>query len=183
MDISRNTKLGALGLVAITVVGAGTGFAVTKLHSGSASAAIQSSALQTGVTRDRGGFGFATPPGGFGRRGPGLDGGGVLSAAAGYLGLSTTEVAARLRAGQTLAQVAGATTGKSVSGLVAALTAAQKTRLEAAVTAGRITQAQAERIGANLADRITALVNGQGFGFRRGFDGPDGRQRPDASPL
>jgi hypothetical protein len=183
MDISRNTKLGALGLLAITVVGAGTGFAVTKLHSGSASAATQPSVLRTGVTRDRGGFGFAAPPGGFGRRGPGFDGGGGLPAAATYLGLSTTDLAAKLRAGQTLAQIADSTSGKSVSGLVAAMTAAQKSRLDAAVKTGRLTQAQADSLGANLTDRITALVNGQGFGFRHGFDRPGGQQRPGGATL
>ena len=181
MDISRNAKLGALGLLAITIVGAGTGFAVTKLHSGSASAATQPSVLRTGVTRDRGGFGFGAPPGGFDHRGPGFDGG--LSAAATYLGLSTTDLAAKLRGGQTLAQVAGATAGKSVSGLVAALTAAQQSRLEAAVKAGRITQTEADSIRASLTDRIKALVNGQRFGFGRGFGRPGGRQRPDGTPL
>jgi hypothetical protein len=162
MDISRNAKLGALGLLAITIVGAGTGFAVTKLHSGSASAATQPSVLRTGVTRDRGGFGFGAPPGGFDHRGPGFDGG--LSAAATYLGLSTTDLAAKLRDGQTLAQVAGATPGKSVSGLVTALT-------------------EADSIRASLTDRITALVNGQRFGFGRGFGRPGGQPRPDGTPL
>ena len=170
--------------LAITVVGAGTGFAVTKLHSGSASAATQPSVLRTGVTRDRGGFGFAAPPGGFGRRGPGFDGGGGLSAAATYLGLSTTELAAKLRgrpdsrAGrrrdsrQVRVRSRGGADGRAED-------AGSKPRSRPDASRRRRQTASAP----NLADRITALVNGQGFGFRRGFDGPGGRQRPDGSPL
>lgn len=85
---------------------------------------------------------------------------GAVEAAAGYLGLSPQTLAADMRAGKTLAQVADATPGKSAAGLVAALVAHEKQELAAAVSAGRVTQAQADRISASLQRRVTALVNG-----------------------
>ena len=178
MEISHNTKVGALLAAACVAAGAGTAFAVWKLHSPSASAATQVGGLRTGVIGRPDGFGFA-PPGGFGPRGPGFGfgRGGGLSAAAGYLGLSPSQLITKLQSGQTLAQIAEATSGKSVAGLVAAMTAAQKTELDNAVKAGRLTQAQADSLSAALKDRVTAMVNGR-FGFR--FGGP--RSDDDGPP-
>ena len=180
MEISHNTKVGALLVAACVAAGAGTAFAVWKLHSPSASAATQPGGLRTGVIGRPDGFGFA-PPGGFDPRDPGFRFGfgraGGLSAAAGYLGLSTSQLITKLQSGQTLAQIAQATSGKSVAGLVAAMTAAQKTELDNAVKAGRLTQAQADSLSAALKDRVTAMVNGR-FGFR--FGGP--RRSDDDGP-
>jgi hypothetical protein len=110
-----------------------------------------------------------------GAHGPCLGGrGGNLDAAVAYLGLTLAQVQASLQAGQTLAQIAGATSGKSVDGLVAALVTAEKAELAAAVTAGKITQGQADAIIPTLTAKVTALVNGTGgghggkhFGHRR----------------
>ena len=174
VEISHNTKVGALLAAACVAAGAGTAFAVWKLNSPSASAATKPGGLRTGVIGRPDGFGFA-PPGGLDPRDPGFRlgfgfaRGGGLSAAAGYLGLSTSQLITKLQSGQTLAQIADATSGKSVAGLVAAMTAAQKTDLDNAVKAGRLTQAQADSLSAALKDRVTAMVNGR-FGFR--FGGP-----------
>jgi hypothetical protein len=181
VEISHNTKVGALLAAACVAAGAGTAFAVWKLNSPPASAATKPGGLRTGVIGRPDGFGFA-PPGGFGfdRRGPGFGfgRGGGLSAAAGYLGLSTSQLVTKLQSGQTLAQIAEATSGKSVAGLVAAMTAAQKTELDNAVKGGRLTQAQADSLAAALKDRVTAMVNGR-FGFR--FGGPP-RSDDDGPP-
>jgi len=183
VEISHNTKVGALLAAACVAAGAGTAFAVWKLNSPAASAATKPGGLRTGVIGRPDGFGFA-PPGGFGfdRRGPGFGFGfgkaGGLSAAADYLGLSTSQLITKLQSGQTLAQIAEATSGKSVAGLIAAMTAAQKTALENAVKAGRLTQAQADSLSAALKDRVTAMVNGR-FGFR--FGGPP-RSDDDGPP-
>jgi hypothetical protein len=168
VEISRNVKAGALVALACLAAGGGAAFAVSKLHSGSASAANEPSALRPGIVARPGDFGF-----GFDRRRGGL------SAAAGYLGLSVDELFTRLRSGQTLAQIAQATSGKSVSGLIAALTEAQKSELDAAVKAGRLSQSQADELTARLSDRITAMVNGQ-FGFHGRFGD---RTRPHDATL
>jgi hypothetical protein len=98
---------------------------------------------------------------------------GGLSAAATYLGLSTSELFADLQSGKTLGAIAAGTPGKSVDGLVAAMLASAKSSLQAAVSSGRLTQSQADSVLSSLSARITAMVNG-GFGGHRGFGGPDG---------
>jgi len=67
------------------------------------------------------GFGF--------RHGPGFD----LSTAASYLGLTVAQLQTDLQSGQTLAQVANATSGKSAAGLIQVLVAADTTRITALV--------------------------------------------------
>jgi hypothetical protein len=88
--------------------------------------------------------------------GPGDD----FQAAASYLGLTTADLLGKLRGGQTLAQVAGATSGKSAQGLIDALVAHETSELADAVKAGKLTQAQADMISAGLTQRFTDLVNG-----------------------
>jgi hypothetical protein len=165
VGLSRNLKIGAV-VAACVVAGGGAAFLVSRLNSGSASAANDVNTFQSGVIGPRRGFGFPSdaprPDFGFGffRLGG-------LSAAADYLGLSPSELFAKLRSGQSLAQIAGSTSGKSVSGLIDAMTAAQKKAVDAAVKDGRLSQAQADELTARLKDRIAALVNGGlGFGFR-----------------
>jgi hypothetical protein len=113
------------------------------------------------------GTGKGPGPGGHG--GPGGGHSDELDAAAAYLGLTPANLITKVEAGQTLAQIAGATSGKTVAGLVAALVAAEKTELAAKVTAGRITQAQADAIIPTLTATFTAYVNGTG-----GPHGPGG---------
>jgi hypothetical protein len=119
----------------------------------------------TAFVNGTGGPGFG---GGHGHGGPGGHSDEVDAAAA-YLGLTAADLITKVQAGQTLAQIAGATSGKSVAGLVAALVAAEKTELDAAVTAGRITQAQEDAILPTLTATFTAFVNGTG-----GPHGPGG---------
>lgn len=79
-----------------------------------------------------------------------------LAAAAGYLGVSEAQLRSDLQSGQSLAQVANATTGKSAAGLIDALVAEKKRRLAA--------------MADSLTRRVTAEVNRTG-GPRRGFAG------------
>jgi hypothetical protein len=99
-------------------------------------------------------------PGGFGR-GPG--GRNVIgdseAAAATYLGTTEADLETKLRAGQTLAQVANTTAGKSRDGLVNALIADATAKIDAAQTAGNITADQATQQKANLATRIAQFVD------------------------
>ncbi len=124
-------------------------------------------------------------PGGF--RGPGPmghigPGAGIrgLDAAATYLGLSESDLQAKLQGGKSLADVAK-DQGKSVDGLIQALVDDAKTHLDQAVSDGHLTQAQEDQILGQIKQHISDLVNGnapQGFGpnFRggQGFPGPGG---------
>jgi hypothetical protein len=104
--------------------------------------------------------GYGPGPGGFGR-GPG--GRNVIgdseAAAAAYLGTTEADLATKLRAGQTLAQIANATAGKSRDGLVNALVADATAKIDAAQKAGTITADQATQQKANLSTRIAQLVD------------------------
>jgi hypothetical protein len=95
------------------------------------------------------------------QRGPGDRGviGDQFSVAATYLGTTTDDLRTKMQAGQTLAQIAAATSGKSRDGLVAALTADAKAKIAAAQTAGTITADQATELANDLADKITRLVD------------------------
>ncbi len=109
----------------------------------------------------------ANGPGpGFGR-GPGGRNvtGDSEAAAATYLGTTEADLETKLRAGQTLAQIANATPGKNRDGLVNALVADATAKIDAAQKAGTITADQATQQKANLSTRIAQLVDNVG---RRG---------------
>jgi len=92
-----------------------------------------------------------------------------LSVAATYLGTTTADLRTKMQAGQTLAQIAAATSGKSRDGLVAALTTDAKAKIAAAQTAGTITAAQATEETNELATEIPSFVDStrpQGPGHR-----------------
>src|SRR5438132_614281 len=72
-----------------------------------------------------------------------------------------------LQGGQTLAQIANATSGKSRDGLVKALVDDATAKIDAAQKAGTITADQATQLKANLQQRITNLVDHAGPGPRR----------------
>jgi ribosomal protein S20 len=110
------------------------------------------------------------PGPGFGR-GPGGNRvtGDPLATAATYLGTTTADLETKIRAGQTLAQIANATAGKSRDGLVNALVADATTKIDAAQKAGTITPDQATQLKANLSTRLAQLVDHTGpFPGRRG---------------
>jgi hypothetical protein len=93
---------------------------------------------------------------------------GARAAVRNYLGLTPAQLRGQLRAGRTLAQIAGATPGKSAAGLVAAIVAARQARLSAATAAGRLSKAEADARAAALTKRVTRMVNrplrGHAFG-------------------
>jgi uncharacterized protein YidB (DUF937 family) len=76
------------------------------------------------------------------------------------IGISTDDLRAALRDGQTLAQVAE-TNGVDPQQVVDVLVANGTERLDAAVAAGRIDQATADERKASLPDRAADLVNGE----------------------
>jgi hypothetical protein len=95
----------------------------------------------------------------------------LLDAAASYLGVAPADLAAQLRDGKTLAQIAAGTQGRTVQGLVDALVGAEKKVLADAVAAKRLTQAQADAIAKELPERTSDFVNGsfRGHGPPLGF--------------
>src|SRR2546430_418978 len=102
-------------------------------------------------------------------RGPGgpMVTGDPFQAAATYLGTTTADLRTKLQGGQTLAQIANATSGKSRDGLVKALVDDATAKIDAAQKAGTITADQATQLKANLQQRITNLVDHAGPGPRR----------------
>jgi hypothetical protein len=107
---------------------------------------------------DQKGIGAHRGPGG-----PGGPGFGVrfdsLAAASSYLGIPQADLMTKLQSGQTLAQIAVATSGKSRDGLIAALVADAKAKIAAAQTAGTITAEQATQLTNDLETRITREVD------------------------
>jgi hypothetical protein len=86
---------------------------------------------------------------------------GRLDAAAGYLGMTESQLRTELDGGKSLAQVAK-DHNKSVDGLVNALVADVKQKLDGAVSAGKLTkERETEMLGA-LKDRIRDMVNQTG---------------------
>lgn len=83
----------------------------------------------------------------------------VFGVVSSYLGIPSKKIAAKLKAGKTLAEIANATPGKSAAGLVDAIVAAVKKGLDAKVAAGRITAAQESSILDAVRDRAAKIVN------------------------
>jgi len=110
------------------------------------------------------------PGPGFGR-GPGDRNviGNSLATAATYLGTTAADLETKMRAGQTLAQIANATAGKSRDGLLNALVADATAKIDAAQKAGTITADQATQQKTNLSTRLAQLIDNSGpFPGRRG---------------
>jgi len=107
-----------------------------------------------------------------------------LTVIASALGTDTNTVLTRLKAGDSLATIAGA----KKDALIAALVADETKKIDAAVTAGKLTSAQATEMKANLVAHVTAEVNatapvggpqggpmgGKGDKGGRGHGGPRG---------
>ncbi len=114
-------------------------------------------------------------PGGPGHHGPGLD------AAAEAIGISVDDLRAALQDGSTLADVAEAN-GVEVDALIQALVAEATTHIDEAVADGRLDADRAAALEADLVERITAHVNGDGPG-PMGGRGPGHRGGFGPGPL
>ena len=84
--------------------------------------------------------------------------GDLWDAAAQKLGLTTDQLRTELQAGKSLAQIAEEK-GESRDDLKAALVEAQRTPVQQAVEEGRLTQEQADRILANLENRVDRIID------------------------
>jgi hypothetical protein len=90
-----------------------------------------------------------------------------LDAAAKALGITTDDLRSALRDGKSIADVAK-DKNVDINKVIDAMVATAQSRIDKAKTDGKITQPQADRLQADLKDRITKLVNGD-------FAGPRGR--------
>ena len=135
----NSAKARALAAVLVAGVAAAVGGVAVSHGGGSGSAA--SAAGAAGVSGGRPGG----PGGGFGFRSD-------LTAAASYLGLTTSRLQARLRNGDTLAAIAK-TQGRSKQGLINALVAAETKSLTSAEKAQSL---------AMIESRVTRLVSSSG---------------------
>jgi hypothetical protein len=116
----------------------------------------------------------------FGHGGPGFAFGQGLQAASTYLGISVSDLEAKLRSGQTLAQIATAS-GKTRDGVVAALVQAETAKIDQAVKDGKLTADMATKIKASLQQRIGDLVDGK---FPHPFGGrPGAPNAPHPTPT
>jgi hypothetical protein len=117
-----------------------------------------------GVLGAPGGPGFGHGPGGPGGPGGGRPGlarpaiANEIAAAAKYLGLTEADLRAKLRDGQSLADVAKAQS-KDVAGLKTAILDAAKTDLDKAVADKKLTQSQADDIYNALKSHIDDIVD------------------------
>ncbi len=91
----------------------------------------------------------------------GFGGMAFMNEAATYLGITPQQLRTQLQSGQTLTQIANATSGKSASGLQAYLLSQLKTKLDAAVSSGKLTATQETQILSKAQTMIGNLMNRQ----------------------
>jgi polyhydroxyalkanoate synthesis regulator phasin len=94
------------------------------------------------------------------------------------LGIDSATIKTRLKAGETLAAIAGS----KKDALIAALVAEHSKRIDAKVTEGKITAAQATTLKANLLSHVTEDVNEVKAKGKRGHGGPMGAPAPLGTP-
>ena len=95
------------------------------------------------------------------------------------IGVDSATVKSRLKAGESLAQIAGA----KKDALIAVLVADKTKRIDADVTAGKLTAAQAAEKKANLVAHVTEEINEVGGkGHKGGKDGRGGHGRDHRGP-
>ena len=83
------------------------------------------------------------------------------------LGISLDTVKSRMKAGESLAQIAGA----KKDALIAALTTEVNKQIDAAVAAGKVSAAQAATQKAKTTERVTKMVNNLKYKGYKGFKG------------
>ena len=94
------------------------------------------------------------------------------------LGIDSATIKSRLKAGETLAAIAGS----KKDAVIAALVAEHSKRIDAKVTEGKITAAQATTLKANLLSHVTEDVNEVKGKGKRGHGGPIGAPAPLGAP-
>jgi len=192
-----NKKLAA-ALAAVVIIGGGAtaSLAVASAQTGSSSSTTPSTPTPSGrpdrgaaqksaldplvkdgtITQDQedkvlGALSSAAPKGAGGMAGFGALLGQGEDVIAKALGITTDELKADLKNGQSIADIAKAK-GVDTSTVVQAIVDAANAKLDQAVTDGKLTKDQADKIKANETQMITAMVNGKlPFGGKGMFSG------------
>lgn len=157
MRLNRKTVIAGLaGLAIAGVLAGGAGIAVAATGTPSTQSSTSSTAPPSGHIGGHGDMDGTSGAGQVGHMaGMAFGENSPMAAAAGYLGLSQTDLRAQLQGGQSLADIAAAQ-GKSVSGLEDAMLAAMTSNLDANTTL------TAEQQAAHLAlveSHLDAMVN------------------------
>jgi hypothetical protein len=140
-SLSRRLAAGVAALAATVLVGA----------------VLAGPALAHGGHGQRAGFSGARAGGG----GCGCRAGSLVSldVAANALGLTSVQLRADLKSGQSLAQIAAAA-GKSIDTVATAITTAATSTLNAAVASGSLTAGQAQAVLIGVPQQVATLVSG-----------------------
>ena len=88
--------------------------------------------------------------------------GDAVNVAKDYLGLPTKDIAAGLRSGKSLGEIANSTSGKSRDGLVAAITTSANAKIDKEQQGAKITADQATQLRATVGNAVTTLVDRKG---------------------
>ncbi|MDQ2950945.1 MAG: hypothetical protein M3R54_01635 [Chloroflexota bacterium] len=88
--------------------------------------------------------------------------GDAVTAAREYLGPSTADLAASLRSGKSLGEVANGTSGKTREGLVAAITTSTNAKIDKAQQDGKLTAEQATQLKTVVGTAVAQLVDRKG---------------------
>ncbi len=117
----------------------------------------------------------------------GFDAGAGSDDVAHALGITTDQLKADLKGGQSIAAIATAQ-HVDVATVIQVITDQANTKIDAAVQAGKLTQAEGDKIKADETQMVTDLVNGKmpsgghGHGHGHGHGGPD-HGHDDAPPA
>jgi hypothetical protein len=186
----RDALAAELGISVDELTAAGTAAATTTIDAAVAAGDLteeRATALKERIAAHAGEWcallGGRLHPGGPG--GPGVRGmlplGDLLGVAADTLGLEQGDLVDRLRAGETLADIATAE-GVDIATVTGAVTDALDTALADAVAAGDLAQARADEIAAHvaaeLADGTWPDHPGRGHGWHGRGDAPDAEATP-----
>ncbi|MBV8301943.1 MAG: hypothetical protein JOY68_08475 [Candidatus Dormibacteraeota bacterium] len=150
-----NAKNAVIGVLGAAVVGLGSVVAVDHLSSPSAAPASAVVTASQGDAFHVGAFQMGAAAAFMQLEAAGTSSKQLLQQVIADFGVPPAQIMADLKAGKTLAQIAGANTGKVESALAAAL----KGELNKAVTSGAITASQESRLLADASDAIDVLMN------------------------
>ena len=173
MTAMKGGPAGAVASVLAALVAKGT---ITQVQADAITAAIAAAEVAE--------HGVAGAPKGAPKGVPNVDRAAMDKLVSDAIGVDAATIKSRLRAGESLATIAGA----KKDALIAALVADETRRIDAAVTAGKLSSAQATTLKSTLTAHVTDEVNsarpvgpmggagvrGHGMKSSRGHDGPMG---------
>jgi ribosomal protein S13 len=172
MKLNGNRKWTGGGIALSLVLAGGIAYSLQGAPALAADTQQQDKAQATGTTAAPNEKWHGKHEGKWEHAGAGKD---MLNEAASAVGLTADELAAQLKGGKTLAEVAQAK-GIAKTDLIAKLTAQATAKIDERVKSGKMTADQAAKVKANLNDKIAKAVDSKGLQreFHRGDKGERG---------